>query len=65
VKSTADRRPLATPQEVADYLQVPLNTVYDWRRRRTGPKASKVGIHLRYKWADVDAWLEAQSEVAA
>jgi len=60
-----DRRALATPQEVADYLKVPLNTVYDWRRRRTGPKAAKVGIHLRYRWEDVDKWLDQQSEVAA
>lgn len=59
------RRPLATPEQVAEYLVVSINTVYDWRRRRTGPKASKVGIHLRYRWEDVDAWLEKQSAVAA
>lgn len=59
------RRPMATPEQVAEYLQVPLNTVYDWRRRRTGPKASKVGVHLRYRWEDIDAWVEAQSKVAA
>jgi excisionase family DNA binding protein len=60
-----DRRPMATPQEVAEYLQVPLETVYAWRRRRTGPKASKVGVHLRYRWSDVDAWLEQRAEAAA
>jgi excisionase family DNA binding protein len=59
------RRPMATPQEVADYLRVEINTVYDWRRKRTGPKASKVGKHLRYAWSDVDAWLEQQAEAAA
>jgi excisionase family DNA binding protein len=59
------RKPLATPQEVAEYLQVPLETVYHWRRRHTGPKASKVGIHLRYRWSDVEDWLDKQSEVAA
>lgn len=56
------RRPMATPEEVAKYLQVPLNTVYDWRRKRTGPKASKVGRHLRYAWADLDRWLLEQTQ---
>jgi excisionase family DNA binding protein len=56
---------MATPQEVAEYLKVPVETVYHWRRRRTGPKASKVGIHLRYRWADVDKWLDEQAEAAA
>lgn len=59
------RQPMATPQEVADYLKVPLETVYAWRRRRTGPRASKVGVHLRYRWADVEAWLDKQAEAAA
>lgn len=59
------RQPMATAQELADYLQVSIKTVYDWRLRGVGPKARKVGTHLRYRWADVDAWLEAQSEVAA
>ncbi len=59
------RQPMATPQQVAEYLNVSVNTVYDWRRKRTGPKASKVGIHLRYRCSDVEEWLDKQSEVAA
>lgn len=63
---TTTKQKLATPQEVAEYLNVPLNTVYDWRRKRTGPKASKVGVHLRYRWSDVDKWLDecAEQDVA-
>lgn len=60
-----DRRPMARPEEVAEYLQVPLETVYFWRKRGIGPRVSKVGRYLRYKWTDVDAWVEAQSAVAA
>jgi excisionase family DNA binding protein len=62
---TTVRQKLATPQEVADYLNVPLNTVYDWRRKRTGPKASKVGVHLRYRWSDVETWLNQQAQQGA
>ncbi|MFJ6621211.1 helix-turn-helix transcriptional regulator [Kitasatospora sp. NPDC091335] len=56
--TTADRRPLATAQELADHLQVPLDTVYGWKHRGQGPKAIKVGRHLRYRWTEVEAWLD-------
>ncbi|MFC5887445.1 helix-turn-helix domain-containing protein [Kitasatospora sp. CM 4170] len=55
------RRPLATAEELAAYLGVPLGTVYAWRHRSQGPAAIKVGRHLRYRWAEVEAWLDAQS----
>jgi excisionase family DNA binding protein len=54
-------RPLGTVEEVSDHLGVPINTLYQWRRKGVGPKASRVGRHLRYKWSDVDAWLESQA----
>ncbi|RKN24142.1 DNA-binding protein [Micromonospora musae] len=44
--------------ETAAFLRVPVGTLYQWRHRRTGPRASKVGRHLRYNPADVQAWLE-------
>ena len=62
---SADRRPLATPEEVAEFLVVSVKTLYDWRLKGTGPTWSKVGHHLRYRWTDVDAWVEAQKERAA
>ncbi|MYU50735.1 helix-turn-helix domain-containing protein [Streptomyces sp. SID7805] len=52
---------MATPEEVAVYLGVPVKTLYQWRHRRIGPNALKVGRHLRYRWTEVDAWLTAQS----
>lgn len=54
-------RPLASPKDVADYLGVPIKTVYEWNSRGTGPKLRKVGRHVRYRWDDVEKWLEAQS----
>lgn len=56
-----DRRPLMSAEDLADFLGVPLNTVYVWNHRRRGPRAHKVGRHLRYRWAEVEAWLEAQA----
>lgn len=56
------RRPLATPQEISEYLQVPQNTLRQWRYTGAGPTYSKVGHLVRYAWADVDAWLAASRE---
>jgi hypothetical protein len=51
-------RPLAPPEEVAEYLDVPLATLKHWRRLKIGPHYSHVGKHVRYDWADVDAYLK-------
>jgi excisionase family DNA binding protein len=58
VKSTDE---LWTPFELASYLGVPLATLYSWRYKGDGPRSIKVGRHLRYRAADVERWLEAQS----
>ncbi|WP_030904175.1 helix-turn-helix transcriptional regulator [Streptomyces sp. NRRL F-5126] len=57
----SQRGPLATPAEVADYLGVPVKTLYQWKYRGIGPNVHKVGRHLRYRWSEVDAWLNAQA----
>jgi len=51
---------LRSPQWLADYLGVPLATLYQWSSRRTGPRTIRVGRHLRYRQSDIDRWLEAQ-----
>jgi len=48
---------LATPAEVAPYLQVPVKTLYTWQYTGVGPRAHRVGRQLRYRWQDVEAWL--------
>lgn len=48
---------LFTPTEVADYLQLPIQTLYRWRTTGDGPPAHKIGRHLRYRRDDIDAWL--------
>ena len=53
---------LMTTEEVSDYLRIPVPTLWQWRSRGLGPRAAKVGRHLRYRRRDVDAWLDRQSE---
>ena len=55
--------PLWTPQEVADYLRVPLKTLRDWRLKGTGPTGFRVGQHVRYRRAAVLRWV-AEQELA-
>ena len=54
-------QPLGEPEEVGAYLKVPVRTLYEWRFKGTGPRSIKVGRHLRYRWSDVEAWLEEQA----
>lgn len=48
---------LLSVEELADYLEVPVKTIYTWRHRNTGPKGFRVGKHLRFRWRDVQAWV--------
>jgi len=52
---------MASIEEVSEYLGVPVQTLYSWRARRQGPPAARIGRHLRYRWADVDAWVDQQT----
>lgn len=59
-----DGRPLASSDEVAEFLGVPLRTLDTWAYRRTGPRFAKIGRHRRYRWSDVERWLDEQSRAA-
>jgi excisionase family DNA binding protein len=45
---------------LAALLDVPVDTVYEWRKRRKGPPGAKVGRHLRFRRTDVDKWWAEQ-----
>ncbi|MYS25174.1 DNA binding domain-containing protein, excisionase family [Streptomyces sp. DvalAA-14] len=55
------RLALATPMAVSEYLGVPVATLYQWRHRGVGPRAHKLGRHLRYRWSEVEAWVDEQA----
>jgi predicted DNA-binding transcriptional regulator AlpA len=49
-----------TPQQLSGQWGIPIRTLYAWRTRRLGPKAVRIGKHLRYRRDDVEAWVEEQ-----
>ena len=57
-------RPPGTPEEVAEYLGVQVRTLEEWRRRSKGPAFARVGKFVRYRWVDVDRWLEKGGDAA-
>jgi len=46
-------------QEVADFLDVPINTLYQWRTRKYGPPGKRVGKYVRFVPDQVKAWVES------
>jgi DNA-binding transcriptional MerR regulator len=57
--------PLWTVRDVAEYLQVPVQTLYFWRSTGYGPKARRIGKYLRYRPDEVVAWLDQLSDGVA
>ncbi len=56
--------PLLSITQLAEYLDVPVTTIYDWRTDGKGPCAIKVGGRVRFALSDVQAWLRRQRETA-
>lgn len=46
-----------TPDDVAVIFKVPIETVYQWRKKRTGPPGFRIGKHLRYDPTDIRAYV--------
>ncbi|MFB7967044.1 helix-turn-helix transcriptional regulator [Streptomyces rubiginosohelvolus] len=51
-----------TPKDIAALLSVPLETVYAWRKKHTGPPGFRIGKHLRYDPTAVYAWINTLTE---
>jgi excisionase family DNA binding protein len=50
-----------TPNEAADYLGLPQNTLAQYRSQKKGPPYFKIEGHLvRYSVEDLEEWLEQQ-----
>jgi predicted DNA-binding transcriptional regulator AlpA len=50
------KKRLWTVQDVAEYLGVPIGTLYDWRCKGYGPRGKRVGRYLRYEKDVVRQW---------
>ena len=57
--------PLLTVEDLANYLDVPVATIYAWRYRRQGPPGFRVGRHVRFRWSDVERWIDDRREHAS
>ena len=60
--ATAGYDPLLTIEEVSLWLGIPRGTLYQWRTRKQGPRAIKVGGALRYRRTEVDAYLDEHTD---
>jgi excisionase family DNA binding protein len=54
---------LWTPKEVADYLGIPLATLYRWRSMGSpAPEGIRLGRHLRFDPATVRNWAASRAD---
>lgn len=63
-QSSTNPSPLWTLQTLAEFLGVPEETLYAWRKRGTGPKGIRVGRYVRYTPEAVKQWLDELAEAA-
>lgn len=54
-----------TPDDLAALLSIPLETVYQWRKKRTGPPGFRIGKHLRYDPTAVLEWIAGRQAADA
>lgn len=59
----ADR--LLTAKNLANFLNVPIKTLYAWRYRGEGPIGFRVGKHIRYRRTDIEQWKWIRDRVRA
>ena len=62
LRAVSGLEPMLSIDELSEYLDVPVRTLYDWRLTGRGALAVHVGRALRYLVCDVRAWVEAQRE---
>lgn len=55
-----DERHLS-PEQLAQRLNLPLQTIYGWNKTGRGPRFLRVGRHVRYRLADVIRWEETRT----
>jgi len=53
--------PIGKPREVAEFLGISEQSLAQDRARGLGPQYIKHGRRVRYRWADVEAYLSANT----
>lgn len=59
---TTALRTWLTAEDLSGELDIPKQTIYRWRVEGKGPRAHKIGRHLRFSRDDVDAWLAENAD---
>ncbi|MFE6332978.1 helix-turn-helix transcriptional regulator [Streptomyces sp. NPDC057798] len=62
---TVHTESLLTSKQASKYLCIPTGTLANWRYRGEGPRYVKAGRAVRYRQADLDAWLNGTYPSAA
>ncbi len=62
-RTVSGLEPLMSIEELSEYLDVPVRTLYDWRLAGKGPCAVHIGRQIRYFVTDIDEWLRHNREV--
>jgi predicted DNA-binding transcriptional regulator AlpA len=57
LNSTPPTELLTIEQVSADY-GFPVATLYGWRHRGVGPASVRLGARVRYRRADIEAWID-------
>lgn len=57
---TTSRPGWATPQQAAEYTGFKVSTLRVWRSTGKGPRFTGRGHGVRYRWADLDAYMESR-----
>lgn len=53
---------LLTVDDLARVLRVPKATIYRWRSTGDGPRGYSIGRYVRFRWPDVETWLEERAD---
>jgi excisionase family DNA binding protein len=54
--------PLLSVTELAEYLGIPVATIYEWRSNGTGPVGHRFGKHLKFSVTDIQTWVQNQRD---
>lgn len=52
-------------QDVAEYLGIPVQTIYQWRTKGYGPPGRRMGKHVRFVPDDVRDWVASLKKSVA
>jgi predicted DNA-binding transcriptional regulator AlpA len=50
---------LWTVQELAEFLDIPVHTIYQWRSKGYGPPGRRIGKYVRFVPRDVEVWVDS------